>query len=168
MSSKRSSWLPCRNMIFDRKSGIVIISTFFNIWLSDPCLHAFKGSVRPSVRPSEGLSACALYLWVFVASRVCLLLLELTILRLGHAIFDYCVKELLPLGDVTVVEVPPLPDFVLLSIDSKWMGTLQRHIDQFSKSILDRKSTPNKTNGKKNIYMYITALIYLSFDRETP
>ena len=48
--------------IIDRKSGIEF-QLFLIIWLSDPCLHALKGSVRPSVRPSEGLSACALYLW---------------------------------------------------------------------------------------------------------
>jgi len=49
-------------MVFDRNSGIVF-HFFLIIWSSDTYFHAFKGSVRPSVRPSEGLSACALYLW---------------------------------------------------------------------------------------------------------
>jgi len=54
-------------MIFDRKSD----STFLINWLSDPFLHAFKGSVRPSVRPIEGLSARALYLWFKQDERSC-------------------------------------------------------------------------------------------------
>jgi len=54
-----------RNMIFDKKSGIVV-QFFLIIWLSDPCLHAFKGSVRPS----EGLSARTLYLWTESKAKV--------------------------------------------------------------------------------------------------